>query len=64
MEDSEVISLKDRIRTIARLWIRNTVSNCCEAIRDSELEDMWESKPTLAGEHFMKEMKHFYVRSL
>ena len=55
MEDSEVVSLKNRIRTIARLWIRNTVSNCCEAIIDSELEDMWESKPTLVGEHFMKE---------
>ena len=55
MEDSEVVSLKDRIRTIAKLWIRNTVSNSCEAIRDSELEDMWEWKPTLAGEHFMKE---------
>ena len=54
MEDSEVVSLKYKIKTIARLWIRNTVSNCCEAIRDSELEDMWESEPTLAGDHFME----------
>ena len=54
MEDSEIISVKDRIRTIVRLWIRNTVSNCCGAIRETKFEDMWDSKPTLAGEHFMK----------
>ena len=54
MEDSEIISVKDRIKTIVRLWIRNTVSNCCGAIRETEFEDMWDSKPTLTGEHFMK----------
>ena len=55
MEGREIISVKDKINTIVRLWIRNTVSNNCEAIRDSEFEDMWNSKPTLTGENFVKQ---------
>ena len=55
MEVIEVVFWKDKIKTIARLWIRNTCSNCCDTIRDSELQDMWESKPILEGDHFMKQ---------
>ena len=44
MEDTverEKNSLKERIWTIIRLWMRNKVSNCCFSIRDEEFEDIW-----------------------
>ena len=56
MEDTverEKNSLKERIWTIIRLWMRNKVSNCCFSIRDEEFEDIWDWKPIFSGTHFL-----------
>ena len=45
-------SIKERIKTLFRLWLRNKISNNVDSIKDEDFEEMWECKPTFAGEHF------------
>ena len=52
MEEKENSNLKDKISTLIRFWLRNVVSNWCESSRDEEFEEMWNSKPILAGQRF------------
>ena len=52
MEERDSINLKETIRTLIRFWLRNKVSNNCDAVREEEFEDMWNSKPIFAGRKF------------
>ena len=48
-------NIKDRVKTLIRLFLRFKISNSVESIRDDEFEDMWESKPIFAWHHFYEE---------
>ena len=46
---------RERVKTLFRLWFRNKISNSIDSIKDEEFVEMWECKPTFAGEHFYDE---------
>ena len=45
-------SIKERIKTLFRLWLRNKISNNVDSIKDEDFEEMWECTPTFTGENF------------
>ena len=53
-------SIRERVKTLLRLWLRFKISNSVGSIREDEFEDMWENKPIFWGQRFYEENERLF----